>query len=152
MLKILRLLNILKMFIKLFNFFLLIFGAVIVLYLDYSLGYIRLMIKRIRGVPVVSDRYFYDLLVDPKRFRLKQISKLKRAFVYVLPRPQKTIFLKVTPEEVFRRKKDLTLIELERQMLEYSNLQSSFNEIITVNANESPEMVYAQVKNIVFGG
>jgi len=124
----------------------------IVLYLDYSLGYIRLMMKRIRGVPVVSDRYFYDLLVDPKRFRLKQISKLKRAFVYVLPRPQKTIFLKVTPEEVFRRKKDLTLIEIERQMIEYSNLQSSFNEIFTVNANESPEMVYTQVKNIVFGG
>lgn len=123
-----------------------------IMYLDYSLGYIRLMTKRIRGVPVVSDRYFYDLLVDPKRFRLRRVSKLKRAFVNVLPRPQKTIFLSVTPEEVFRRKKDLTLLEIERQMIEFSNLQRSFKEIITVNANESPEKVYARVKNVVFGG
>jgi RecA/RadA recombinase len=86
------------------------------LHLDYLLGWLlRMGPVRRAGGTVVLERGWWDLAVDPRRYRLTPLPMLHRTLAWLQPRPDRTIVLDAPVEVLLERKQELPLAELERQ-------------------------------------
>lgn len=91
--------------------------------LDYWLGYwlaVRPMLAR-SGL-VVFDRYFDDLLADPRRYRYHGPLWLVRLLSRVRPKPQLVLVLGAPEEVILSRKQEVTPEAVRRQRLAYDEL------------------------------
>lgn len=98
----------------------LVLSLVRLLYLaaDYVLGYWLLTRPQIARLPniVVFDRYAYDMVLDPQRFRISLPSRIIAAVVGLVPQPDLVICLYGSAEEISRRKSELSTEETARQI------------------------------------
>jgi thymidylate kinase len=69
-----------------------------------------------RGGWVVVERGWWDMLVDPLRYRLRLPRPLGRAIAYLMPRPSLVLVLEAPAEVIAARKAQLSVPELVRQM------------------------------------
>ena len=116
-------------------------------WLDFQLGYWRFVRPSIRaGRLVVADRYTYDVLLDPKRFRLKLPAWILRLFVRTIPRPDRSILLHAAPEIIRARKLELS----EEEIKTYQTALLGCRVIrspISIDASFSPEEIIAKTIN-----
>lgn len=86
--------------------------------LDYVLGYWFLLRPQIAKSPAVIlfDRYCYDLVLDPRRFRIRLPRWLMELFVRLAPRPDFLLCLHAPPGVIHARKQELSLEETSRQV------------------------------------
>ena len=83
-------------------------------WLDFLVGYWRFVRPALRsGRLVVADRYTYDVLLDPVRFRLRLPDWILRVFVRTLPRPDRAILLHAPPAVIRARKPELSEPEID---------------------------------------
>ena len=83
-------------------------------WLDFLVGYWRFVRPALRsGRLVVADRYTYDVLLDPVRFRLRLPAWVLRVFVRTLPRPDRAILLHAPPAVIRDRKPELSEPEID---------------------------------------
>jgi thymidylate kinase len=91
--------------------------------LDYSLGYlIKLRLKLVRSTLVLFDRYYDDLLVDPRRYRYggpQWLIRLARCFI---PGPDLFLILDASEDRLLLRKREVSPEELTRQRAAYRRL------------------------------
>lgn len=69
-----------------------------------------------RGGWVVIERGWWDMLVDPLRYRLRLARPLGRTLAYLMPRPSLVLVLEAPVEVITARKAQLSVPELGRQM------------------------------------
>lgn len=118
------------------------------LWLTFNLGYwLRLHRLLHRGCIVLFDRYYHDLLVDPRRYRLRAPFWLTRLVGTALPGPDLWILLDAPPEVLHARKQEVPLAETARQRAAYLELVRQFPEHLVVDAAASPEAVATAVTN-----
>ncbi len=92
-------------------------------YLDFLLGYFKLILPGLRkGEFVIYERYFYDVLVHPVRYRLKPMNWLGKILSKILPSPDLMVILHGDPEVIYGRKKELPIEEIERQQSLFKKL------------------------------
>lgn len=116
------------------------------LFMDYLLGYyVRVLPLLLKGRLVVFDRYFYDVMVDPKRFRLTEIPALTHLFSKLLPKPDVTFYLCADAHAVRMRKQDLDVEEIGRQNQLFLTLSKIESNIVVIDANRDKESVYMSV-------
>lgn len=102
---------------------------------DYVLGWMYYTRRDVQyDLYTVYDRYSYDLLVDPRRTRLKLPYWVRRCFVACMPHPKINFFLKASPDVIIKRKAELTHDEIIRQVSAYERLSVRKN-VITIDAN-----------------
>lgn len=109
-------------------------------WLAFFFGYARFVLShRARNRIVVADRYTYDILLDPRRFRLNLPKWLLRVFVRTLPQPDVVLALVAKPETIVARKHELSIDEIN----DYQNQLESgiIPHIFLVNADASPDQV-----------
>jgi hypothetical protein len=82
---------------------------------DFMLGWLRDQPTRVRSGLVVSERGWWDMVVDPRRYRLDVPAPLVRALGKTLKRPDIAIILDAPPEVLLARKTELGREELSRQ-------------------------------------
>lgn len=114
---------------------------------QYNIGWIK-NIAPLKFSLVIFDRYFDDILVDPKRYRYGghlMFIKLVRRFI---PKPNIYFILTADPEIIFARKKEVTFKELERQVKEYRELGNNI-DYINVNVNCSPKEITNEIISII---
>ena len=81
--------------------------------MGYFYGYWRYLRPALRqNVFVIADRYSYDILLDPTRFRLNLPRWVLRLFVRLLPRPDAVIALTAPPSVIRKRKPELNEAEI----------------------------------------
>jgi thymidylate kinase len=91
--------------------------------LDYWAGYaLRIRHLLTRGTLVVFDRYFYDVLVDPKRARFGGPAWFAQFLARLVPRPDITLVLDADEHVMYARKGELSVPELQRQRIAYRDL------------------------------
>lgn len=86
--------------------------------LDYVVGYwvkVRPKIARQPAV-VLFDRYAYDMVLDPRRFRIGLSGMVTGWFAALSPKPDLILCLRAAPETVAVRKQELSLGEIRRQI------------------------------------
>jgi thymidylate kinase len=101
-------------------------SAVVLLacFLDYWIGYLFVIRPLLsKSCLVVFDRYFHDVLVDPKRYRYGGPLWFPQFLARLVPEPDMVILLDSDPESVAMRKAELPVAEIQRQTREYRNLR-----------------------------
>lgn len=106
---------------------------------DYVIGWMCFTRKDVQyDKYTIYDRYSYDLLVDPQRTRLSLPFWVRNIFVTCMPHPKLNFFLKADPSVVIKRKAELSLEEIERQVEAFSSLAKR-KKLICIDANKSVE-------------
>jgi thymidylate kinase len=91
-------------------------GKVFYLFVDFLYGWLATIRPFVRsGGWVILQRDWWDLLVDPKRYRLRPVPRLGRFLGRLLPEPDLTVILEADPEVILVRKAELPPTELARQ-------------------------------------
>lgn len=121
-------------------------------WLDFFIGsWIRIVPFVKKGGLVVMERGWLDIAVDPRRYRLSVSSRLVEALGMLLPKPDVAIILETSPGILNRRKAELALDELERQVDRWRSIafpRGSVRRIL--DASRTPEeLVYLAMKNLV---
>ncbi len=119
-------------------------------YLEFTVGWIiRLWRPLEQGSMVLFDRYAYDILVDPRRYRYGGPAWLARAFARAVPRPDLVIALDAPARTMIGRKKEISYEELEHQRTAYAELVGSLENGRVVDADQPLEDVVTAVEGVV---
>lgn len=113
---------------------------------NYYLGYFKVYLKLVRSTLIIFDRYFDDILVDKLRFRYKGPSFFLRAAGVFIPKPKLYVYLDAPSDVIYRRKKELTIDEIERQRKEYLSVMRMKKKGYIINAEQQPEKVIFDVE------
>ena len=109
-------------------------------WLTFWTGYFRYIRPALRrGMLVVADRYTYDILLDPRRFRLNLPDWVLRVFVKTLPHPDAVLALVADPAAVRKRKPELSVEEIKvyQKRLERGIIPN----LVLVQAEDTPDQV-----------
>jgi hypothetical protein len=121
-----------------------------VLLLDWRLG-LLIKINRDRGrlrIPLF-DRNFWDIVVDPIRYRNSLSVGALYLFCRLCPQPSMTIVLDSPTHVVQSRKKEVTPEETERQRIAYLSLGGVIKSCYIVNSDRSPKEVVSDVEELM---
>ncbi|OON67227.1 hypothetical protein [Hymenobacter sp. CRA2] len=78
-------------------------------YLDYLLGQVVVWLKYTRrGIVVLYDRYYFDFINDSRRSNISLPEPLTRGLYAFVNKPRLNFFLYADPEEILRRKQELS--------------------------------------------
>jgi thymidylate kinase len=115
--------------------------------LDFSIGYaISAYPEMARSETIIFDRYFHDLLIDPKRYRYAGPMWLARLISRFMP-PRKALFIILDAEEgvILSRKQELPLHELRRQRNAYRNFGSRAPSSMIISTEKPVDEIVAEI-------
>ena len=127
-------------------------SVVKILYLlfDYGMGYLlKIRPMLVRSTLVVFDRYYHDILVDPKRYRYGGYVWFVRAVGKLIPKPDLFILLNASAEVLQERKQEVSYEETERQQKKYLKLMDEVKNGVIINAEQEIDKVVADVNSAV---
>ncbi len=116
--------------------------------LDYWLGYLVVKHRVVRSGLVLFDRYFYDLMVDTKRYRYSGGRWLPRMLSTVIPSPDLVFVLDAPARVMWERKPEVPLAEVERQCEAYRRLAES-RQWTVLDASRTPAEVAVEASRLV---
>jgi serine O-acetyltransferase len=117
---------------------------------DYWLGYwLWIRPKLVRSTLVVSNRYFDDVLVDPRRYRIDHAPTFARLLLRWVPRPQLWLVFDI-PSQVLQERQgessELGEEEATRQRLEYRRLLGRRENVVVLDADQPHDRIVAQAE------
>jgi thymidylate kinase len=121
-------------------------GKLLYLYLDFLLGFvIRTRPFVNAGGWVILQRNWWDLLVDPLRYRLRPMPRLARRLGRLLPQPDLILVLEADPRVIRGRKEELAEGELERQMRAWRSLLPT-DRCVFLDVGSPPDQVVSRAR------
>jgi len=94
-----------------------------------------------RGGTVVIERGWWDLAVDPRRYRLQEHAGLLWRVGRFLPSPDLLVVLEADPDVLLARKEEISRAELVRQMRAWRELLPAKQRRVYIDAGRPPEVV-----------
>ena len=122
------------------------FGIYIYFWLDFLLANIfkfRTLLRQ--GAIIIYERYYYDLLFHPKRYRVKQINMLGNLFAFIVPRPDLIVLLTGEPSIILSRKPELPLNEIMNQQKKMVRYLLKFGGILHIDVTITEPFDVAQI-------
>jgi thymidylate kinase len=117
---------------------------------DYTIGYARAVLPRLVGSSfVLFDRYYYDLTVDPRRYRYGGPLSLAQAVGRLLPRPDLIVVLDAPAATVRARREELPLDEIVRQRQAYRRLVEAAPNACMIDASRPADEVATAVARTI---
>jgi thymidylate kinase len=108
------------------------------------LGYVNSVRPALkRGLLVVGDRWMYGYVVQPDAMKFHGPDRLARAVLRLLPRPHLIVNLTAPPYVIRERKQELTLSQIEQELLAWSSLRMP--NVKTVDATRSPQDIALEI-------
>ena len=118
--------------------------------IDYAAGWFLTVRPRlVRTNFVIFDRYYHDLLVDPRRYRYGGPMWLARWAGLVVPKPDLWILLDAPAEVLHARKQEVPIEEARRQRQAYLELMARLDDAVVVDASMPLETVAAAVNDAI---
>ncbi|HEY7642455.1 MAG TPA: hypothetical protein VH814_22165, partial [Steroidobacteraceae bacterium] len=117
---------------------------------DYWVGYwLWIRPKLVRSTLVVSNRYFDDVLVDPRRYRIDHALSFARLLLRWVPRPHLWLVFDI-PSQVLQERHgeqgELGEEEAARQRLEYRRLLGRRENVVVLDADQPLDRIVAQAE------
>lgn len=97
----------------------------------------------------IWDRYYHDILVDPRRYRYGGPLWFVKAVGKLIPQPDLWILLDATPDVVQERKKEVPFHETKRQRTAYIHLVRGFENSVIIDASRPLDRVVGDSKKAV---
>ena len=101
--------------------------------------------KKVCSTLVVFDRYFQDLLADPRRYRYSGSLKLAALLGRWLPQPDLVFILDAPTAVLQSRKQEVTPEESNRQRMAYRSLVAEFQQATVIDTSQSVDASVAHV-------
>lgn len=98
---------------------------------------------------MMYDRYFHDILVDPKRYRYGASARLVEFIGKLIPQPDFFIILDASVKVVLSRKQEVTLDEIYRQRDAYQQLSTQVMNSVVVDAELPLQDVCEYTYNVI---
>ena len=96
-------------------------------YLDYVVGQAVIWLKHTRrGHVVLYDRYYFDFINDGRRSNISLPTRLTKALYALVNKPQLNFFLYADPQEILRRKQELSASTITQLTRDYRALFGQF--------------------------
>ncbi|MFT6498388.1 MAG: thymidylate kinase [Akkermansiaceae bacterium] len=77
---------------------------------------------------VLSDRFYPDLLADPRRYRYGAGIGVAKWVFKLIPKPDRVIILHTAAETILKRKQEVAPAELERQLKAYHTISEDWGD------------------------
>ncbi|MGB7588855.1 MAG: hypothetical protein WBM00_09120 [Solirubrobacterales bacterium] len=121
------------------------------LWADALLGWLpRMAVPRARSSLVILERGWFDLAVDPRRYRLSPRPRAVSALGHFLPRPDLVLLLDAGADLVKARKDELEVGEVERQLRAWRVLlPRAGRHVHRLDATGSPEELLEQARELI---
>lgn len=114
---------------------------------DYWLGYwLWIRPKLVGSTLVVSNRYFDDVLVDPRLYRIDHALAFARLLLRWVPRPQLWLVFDIPSQVLQERQVELGEAEATRQRGEYRRLLGGHENVVVLDADQPLDRVIAQAE------
>lgn len=119
-------------------------------WLDYFIGMPLILRKDAQFDKItIFDRYIYDFLVDPFRTRIKLPYWIRLFFVKMVKQPKIVFVLDAPVDVIYARKQELSMIEIKRQLLEYSKLKGLGHRVYILDATASPQAMAKEALKVI---
>lgn len=119
-------------------------------YLDFTLGnLIEVLPRKISSTLLFFDRYYFDILVDPQRYRYGGPKKLARMLGKLIPQPDIVILLDAPVEVIQARKQEVSVEESTRQRDAYLKLLGELKHGYVIDASKSLDEVGGCAEEII---
>jgi len=103
---------------------------------EYILGYYFIVKKDLfHNKLVLFDRYYYDMLVDKKRYRYNGPDWLLKLCSKLVPAPDLLIVLTAPVEVIYERKQEVCISEIKTQVNLYTQLNFHNKNIVRTHAS-----------------
>jgi len=114
---------------------------------DYVLGYLlRLRPALVRSSFVIFDRYFSDVLADPKRLRYGGPRWLSRLVNWIIPQPDLLIILDAPADVLWSRKQEVAFEKLTELRQRYLEIAASSPNAVIIDASQALSKVIADAE------
>lgn len=125
-------------------------AKVFYLFLDFALGWLLRFRPILRqGGTVLLERGWWDLAIDPGRYRLRDHRRLIGFLGHLLPRPAATVLLLAEADVLASRTEELDHVELTRQVAGWRALPQRLLRTVAIDSAAPLETVLADAKEIV---
>jgi hypothetical protein len=115
--------------------------------LDFVVGdFARVRPAHIRSGLVLWERGWWDMAVDPARYRLRVTARLVRALGRLVPKPDLTFVLEAPPEVLLERKAELSSQEMVRQAIAWREVLPPRVERVFLDARKPAKLVAAEAR------
>lgn len=119
-------------------------------WLDYVIG---VPFKLRRDVQfdkfTIYDRYIYDFLVDPHRSRINLPYRIRKLFIRLVPQPRIVFVLLTDADIIYKRKQELSIVEINRQLGEFRKLAASHKRFVILDASRTPEELVRDALKVI---
>lgn len=130
--------------------FVLSFIKLLYLVIDNIIGFltiIRPLMKK--NYLVIFDRYLYDILVDPKRYRHRGSKVITRVLCSLVPVPDIFIVLLAPVSIIQKRKQEVSEDETERQLKAYRALSEIYTDVEIVDSSSDVDALSIEIKKLI---
>jgi len=119
---------------------------------DYILGYApKVLWPKIRAHLIVMERYYYDFLIDTRRYRLNISQKLPWLVLRGIPGPDLLFLITAEPEVIHARKQEIGMDEIIRQLDVIQELSGKIPNAHVIRADQPLDQEVAQIEEIILG-
>jgi thymidylate kinase len=118
--------------------------------MDYFIGVPLMLRKDVQFDRfTIYDRYIYSFLIDPRRSRINLPYWLRKTYTKLVMQPRIVFVLLCDAEAIYKRKQELTIDEIKRQLSELAKLAKTNKRFVVIDASKSPEEMVKQASNVV---
>lgn len=121
---------------KLISLFLILY-----FYLDFLLGHLiwfRPLLDN--DTIIIYERYYYDLLFHPQRYRLRLVKSLSYFLTLLLPRPDLIVLLWGNPSEIYSRKQELSIDEIRKLQIDMKQGLQRYGRVLVIDVTNLDEI------------
>ena len=117
--------------------------------LNNSMAYPWLFINGIRGGSfIIFDRYYYEYFIQQEFQHCPHF--FLNILTFFIPKPDMIIFLKSKPEVVFARKEELSIFEIQEQVISIEAFTNTQSSTVTISGEKTiPEIKDEIINNIL---
>ena len=118
--------------------------------LEYILGWcLKVIPLKIKSSLIIFDRYYDDLLVDPKRYRYGGSVSFASMMRFFIPKPELYFVLIANKNVIHKRKQEVEIHELERQLKSYNSLIDG-KQYIYIDVDREVCEIVNEIELIIF--
>ena len=120
-------------------------------WVDYLIGMPYLLRKEVKAERyTIFDRYIFDFVVDPKRARISLPYWMRKMFARMVIQPQIVFVLNTEADVIYKRKQELELNKIKRQLDEFNKIESLCSNVVYIDAGQSVDEMTTQAIKIIF--
>ena len=107
-------------------------------FLDFVLAY-WIVFRPIlnSGGIVIYERYYYDVLFHPRRYKLERINALGFVLAKLVPKPDTILLMHGDPQTIFCRKPELTIDQISAQQDQMSQMLVKFGDVTFIDVSQN---------------